>query len=119
MSMLGLSGRRVVLTGGASGIGRATALRLAEEGCIVGIFDLNDAGARQTAEQCADPARVRAFHVDITDAAQVSGAVAAFEGEFGPTDGLANIAGWDQPIRFLDTDRAFWDKVIQINLYGP
>ena len=39
--MRGLDGRRVILTGGASGIGRAAALRLAEAGCVVGIFDVN------------------------------------------------------------------------------
>ena len=46
--MRGLSSKRIILTGGASGIGRATALRLAEEGCIVGIFDLNEAGDRKS-----------------------------------------------------------------------
>jgi 2-hydroxycyclohexanecarboxyl-CoA dehydrogenase len=117
--MRGLQGKRVILTGGASGIGRATAMRLAQEGCVLGIFDRNEAGAKETVAQCPDPARVRAFHVDITDAAQVGAATARFEAELGPTEGLANIAGWDQPVRFLDTDRAFWDKVIQINLYGP
>jgi 2-hydroxycyclohexanecarboxyl-CoA dehydrogenase len=109
--MRGLSGRRVILTGGASGIGRATALRLAEEGCVLGIFDLDEAGAKATAAQCA---HAQAFRVDITDRAQVEAAVAAF----GPAEGLANIAGWDTPVDFLDTDRALWDKVVQINLYG-
>jgi 2-hydroxycyclohexanecarboxyl-CoA dehydrogenase len=117
--MRGLNGKRVILTGGASGIGRATALRLAQEGCVLAIFDLNEKGAKETTEQCPDQASVRAFQVDITDAAQVSAALASFEAQFGPTEGLGNIAGWDQPKRFLDTDRAFWDKVIQINLYGP
>jgi 2-hydroxycyclohexanecarboxyl-CoA dehydrogenase len=110
--MRGLAGRRVILTGGASGIGRAAALRLAAEGCVLGIFDLDAAGAQATAQQCGGTAQ--AYRVDITDRDQVAAAAAAF----GPADGLANVAGWDTPVEFLDTDRALWDKVVQVNLYG-
>lgn len=116
--MRGLRDRRVILTGGASGIGRAAALRLAQEGCIVGIFDLNEAGARETAEACGTD-RASAYRVDIADRAGVTAAMTAFEERFGPIEGLANVAGWDVPINFLDTDEAFWDKVIAINLRGP
>src|SRR6185437_4928903 len=111
-----LSGRRVILTGGASGIGRAAALRLAQEGCVLGIFDLNEAGAQSTAAQCGE---ARAYAVDITHRVQIATAVTAFEAEYGPVEAMANIAGWDTPVNFLETDRALWDKVIQINLYGP
>jgi 2-hydroxycyclohexanecarboxyl-CoA dehydrogenase len=116
--MRGLDGRRVILTGGASGIGRAAALRLADEGCVLGILDLNEAGARETAARCAG-ATATAYGVDITDRQQVAAAVESFEAARGPVQGLANIAGWDTPLSFLETDRALWDKVIQINLYGP
>ena len=114
--MRGLNRRRVVLTGGASGIGRAAALRLAQEGCVLGIFDRDETGAQATAAQCGE---AQVYRVDITDREEIAAAVAKFEAWCGPIEGLANVAGWDTPVNFLDTDRALWDKVIQINLYGP
>jgi 2-hydroxycyclohexanecarboxyl-CoA dehydrogenase len=118
--MQGLSGKRVIVTGGASGIGRATAVRLVTEGCIVGIFDLDEAGAAATVAQSPKgEGRAVACKVDIGDYAQVQHAVKAFEKDHGPTELLANIAGWDKASPFLDSDLALWDKVIRINLYGP
>jgi 2-hydroxycyclohexanecarboxyl-CoA dehydrogenase len=106
--MRGLAGRRVILTGGASGIGRAAALRLAAEGCVLGIFDLDEAGARETAAQCA---QAQAYRVDITDREQIAAAAAAF----GRADGLANVAGWDTPVVVVRgmADRGF-DRVVNV-----
>jgi 2-hydroxycyclohexanecarboxyl-CoA dehydrogenase len=118
--MRGLSGKRVIVTGGASGIGRASALRLIEEGCVVGIFDLDEVGASETIAQAGTGAgEAAAYKVDIGDYAQVQRAVAAFEAAMGPTELLANIAGWDKAVPFLDSTVEFWDKIIRINLYGP
>jgi len=115
--MRALSGKRVIVTGGASGIGRATCRRLANEGCVIGIFDRDAAGAERTVADCGDGAR--SFAVDITDEGAVEAAVALFESTSGPIEGLANVAGWDRGGNFLDSDRALWDRIIQINLYGP
>jgi len=49
----------------------------------------------------------------------VEQSVAAFERDAGPVDLLANVAGWERPMNFLDTDTTLWDKIIAINLYGP
>lgn len=117
--MRGLQGMRVIVTGGASGIGRATVLRLIAEGCTVGIFDRDGAGAEATVAMAADgPGRAMCYPLDIADRDAVGAALARFEASFGPTDGLANVAGWDEPRLFLDTEPAFWDQVIRINLYG-
>ena len=118
--MRGLSGRNAIVTGGASGIGRAICLRLGEEGCGVGVFDVNGDGAAQTAAAIADAGgSAEAFAVDITDLAAVEAGVRDFEGKIGPTDILVNNAGWDKILPFLKTEPALWKKVIEINLYGP
>lgn len=118
--MHGLSGKRVIVTGGASGIGRASAVRLIEEGCVVGIFDLDEAGAAATiAQGRAGPGKAAAYKVDIGDYGQVQSAVRAFEAAMGPIELLANIAGWDKAVPFLGSTLELWDKVIRINLYGP
>ena len=118
--MRGLQGRNAIVTGGASGIGRAIAMRLAEEGCKVGIFDIDASGAAETAATIGrGGGQAHVFETDISDLANVQKSVAAFDAAVGPADILVNNAGWDRIVPFLDTDTALWKKVIDINLYGP
>lgn len=108
------------MTGGASGIGRATVLRLAEEDAVIGILDLDAPGAEEVAEEIRGlGAKAHAFAVDIVDAQAVTDAVSRFEAEAGPVDALVNNAGWDIAGNFVDSDPTIWRRVIDINLYGP
>ncbi|MEP1729858.1 MAG: SDR family NAD(P)-dependent oxidoreductase, partial [Sulfitobacter pontiacus] len=109
----------MIVTGGGSGIGRAVCERFGEEGAEVAVFDLNEEGAQETARIIqGSGGKAQAFKADITDRGQVDKAVAEFEAG-GPIDVLVNNAGWDEIKPFLDTDSGLWEKVIDINLYGP
>ncbi|WP_288048138.1 glucose 1-dehydrogenase [Acidiphilium sp.] len=117
--MRGLRGKRAIVTGGGSGIGREICKRFGEEGSEVFVFDINAAGAEETARLIrAAGGEAHAHRVDITDRASVDAGVAEVE-RGGVIDILVNNAGWDEIKLFLDSDVDLWKKVIDINLYGP
>jgi 2-hydroxycyclohexanecarboxyl-CoA dehydrogenase len=117
----GLEGKAVLVTGAARGIGRAIAQRLAEEGCSVGVLDLDGSAAEAAAEaiRAAGGGAAVALTADVSDSEAVERAVASFESYTGRLDGLVNNAGWDRAANFVDTDPALWRRVIDVNLYGP
>jgi 2-hydroxycyclohexanecarboxyl-CoA dehydrogenase len=115
-----LSGRAAVVTGGASGIGRAIALALAREGARVAVADLNAAGARETAAEIEQAGGTGlAQPLDVTDVAAVDAALDAVAARWGGLQVLVNCAGWDKPMPFVETTPEFWDKILAINLRGP
>jgi 2-hydroxycyclohexanecarboxyl-CoA dehydrogenase len=118
--MRGLKDKTVIITGGANGIGAAICRRLAEEGCIVGIFDLDKTAGEKVVTEIKTGGGRASFHaIDISDYAAVQRAVEAFEAASGPIALLVNNAGWDRALTFLDSTPEFWSKVVAINLYGP
>lgn len=115
--MKGLAGKKAIVTGGGGGLGGAICARLAEEGVKVGVFDVNLESAQKVAAEIGSNAK--AYKADISDQAAVIAAVAACEADQGPTDILVNNAGWDMVGNFLETDKALWEKIVGINLWGP
>jgi 2-hydroxycyclohexanecarboxyl-CoA dehydrogenase len=109
-----LEGRIALVTGGASGIGAATARRLAAEGARVAVADLDLEGARAVAGEI-DGAAVP---IDVADAAAVRAGVEQAEAELGAIDVLVNNAGTDRFAFFVNTDEALWDFVLGVNLRG-
>jgi 2-hydroxycyclohexanecarboxyl-CoA dehydrogenase len=109
-----LEGRTALVTGGASGIGAATARRLAAEGARVAIGDLDPGGAREVAAELDG----FATELDVTDTASVGRAVAGVAEALGPVDVLVNNAGTDRFAFFVNTDEALWDAVLGVNLRG-
>ncbi|NKB98322.1 MAG: glucose 1-dehydrogenase [Pseudomonadales bacterium] len=114
--MKGLKGKVAIVTGAGSGLGRGMAVRLAEEGAHVAVFDINDAGAEATV---ADLSGGQAWRVDITDYAACEQAIGAVNDQFGSVDILVNNAGWDKAMPFMETSPELWQQIMAINLTGP
>src|SRR5256886_17219966 len=116
---MGLSGRNAVVTGGASGIGRAICLRLARDGADVAVLDLDQGAGRQVAgEVAARHRRAIAVEADVASAASVAAAVERLHAALGPVHILVNDAGIAGlvPLREMTEDE--WDRMIAVHLKG-
>jgi len=114
------SGKAIVITGAASGIGRATALIFAREGANVVCADIDDDGARETAEQVTRAGRkALALRTDVTSREQVDEMVRRAVDTFGTVQFLFNSAGAAlRRSKFLDIDEALFDKTFALNVKG-
>jgi len=114
-----LADKRALVTGAASGIGRATATRLAEEGARVYCADLAARGAEETAAEIRSTGRTaEGGHVDVADLGSCEDAVAATLASIGGLDVLVNVAGILRPGHTLEQDIADFDHTISVNLLG-
>lgn len=93
MTAMRLSGRTALITGAASGIGRALAVTLAARGCDLALCDVNEAGLRDTADRCAPGRRISRHRLDVADPAAIAALPAAIHAAHGRLDLLVNNAG--------------------------
>ncbi len=111
-------GKSVLITGGAGGMGRATAAQFLREGAHVAVADIDDGRIAATVAELAAPGRVSGIRCDVTKPAECRGAVAVALERHGRLDMLVNGAGVWVEGATVDVDEAEWDRVIDINLKG-
>jgi len=115
-----LAGRVVLVTGGGSGLGRATSRALAAAGMRVVVGDVSAEGGDATAAAIRDDgAEALAVPLDVTRDEDAARAVASAVDQFGGLDVLVNNAGIDVTAPFETIDAAAWDRVLEVNLHGP
>lgn len=115
-----LEGKSALITGASSGIGEATAKRMAREGASVLVADVNDEGGRRVVDEITAEGGIAAFlYVDVTDADQVDAMVADAVSQWGRLDLAVNNAGLaEQPGPMHELGIEAWNKTISIDLTG-
>ena len=115
-----LNGKVAVITGAGSGMGRSMALRLAEDNARIAIWDINGAGAEETARMVRDAGGTAiAITADCSDKTAIKAAAEQTRRELGPILILVNNAGIAPFTEFLEIDEALLDRVLSVNLKGP
>jgi 2-hydroxycyclohexanecarboxyl-CoA dehydrogenase len=115
-----LQGKIAVVTGAASGIGRATARALAEQGAQVIVADIDrERGEAQAAALREGGCKADFVAVDMTDPASIDAFARDVQARFGAVDVLVNGAGWGKTQPFWEGTSEFWAKLIALNFVGP
>lgn len=114
---LGLGERKVVVTGGASNIGRAIVLAFAAEGASVLVADLDEERARKTADEAGSD-RVGVHRTDVTSWESVKSMAEHATATLGGIDVLVNCAGWTVDRLFVDKPREEWEREIAVDMWG-
>lgn len=120
MSERDFTGKVVLVTGGARGIGRAIARAFAEAGADVALADIRQEDAEATAREIAEATgrTVLAVPMDVTSLESVQRGCEQVRHRLGAIDVLVNNAGWDRIVPFLQTTPELWEKIIAINYRG-
>jgi NAD(P)-dependent dehydrogenase (short-subunit alcohol dehydrogenase family) len=116
-----INGHFGIVTGAASGIGRAAAVHLAHMGAGVALVDLDSAGLKETVSAIEQETSSTSliFIIDVTDESEVNKVVTETKDEFGTIDFLINCAGILKRTSFLEIPTEEWDLMLNVNLRGP
>jgi len=110
-----LAGRRILVTGAASGMGREIARRFAAEGAALALLDLNEDGVREV----GDALSMASYRCNVADRDEVNRVVTAAGEALGGLDGLVNAAGILDITPFADLEPESWDRMLAVNTTGP
>lgn len=120
MDRFSIKGKKILVTGGAQGIGKAVSEAMADCGSDIGIFDLQHELAQKTALQISKKynVKIRAYKCDVTVPEEVDKCLQQFVNDFGTLDGVFNNAGICIHKETVDVPYEEWIKVINVNLHG-
>lgn len=117
--MQSIKGKTAIITGGGRGIGRATAIALANEGVNVGLIGLNQENLDKVSVELQDAnVKVATASADVSDLAAVEQAIEQLKNELGPIEILINNAGIGKFGGFLDLSPEEWKNIVDVNLMG-
>lgn len=117
--MESLTGKKAIITGAGKGIGKSVALALAHEGVHVGLIARSENDLITLAAEITELGGT-AFYAtaDVSNRAEIEGAIVKLEKELGDTDILINNAGTGIFGKFLELEPEIWEKIVQVNLFG-